>query len=93
MAEGIKPTVSSTLAIVLPPHDALKPDMQVARYRIGKLLDRDGFGLTYQARDTTLKRDVIVREFLPGQLAVLALAATIGTFGPSFTWLGRVGCR
>lgn len=39
--------------------------MLLGRYRIGALLGRGGFGLTYRARDTRLGRDVAVKELFP----------------------------
>ncbi len=39
-------------------------------YELKSVLGRGGFGITYRARDTTLGRDVAVKEYLPTALAM-----------------------
>jgi serine/threonine protein kinase len=50
--------------------DVLHPgSMLAAKYKVGRLLGRGGFGATYLAWDLTLRRRVAIKEFLPRQLA------------------------
>lgn len=35
------------------------------RYRVVKVLGQGGFGITYCAHDTNLRRDVAVKEYFP----------------------------
>src|SRR5215469_12529502 len=50
--------------------DVLHPgSVLAAKYKVGRLLGRGGFGATYLAWDLTLRRRVAIKEFLPRQLA------------------------
>src|SRR5262245_5427893 len=39
-------------------------------YELVSVLGQGGFGITYRARDTTLNRDVAIKEYLPTALAL-----------------------
>ena len=39
-------------------------------YELLSVLGRGAFGITYRARDTTLGRDVAIKEYLPTSLAL-----------------------
>ena len=39
-------------------------------YELVSVLGRGAFGITYRARDTTLERDVAIKEYLPTSLAL-----------------------
>jgi len=56
------------------PHfrNALPPHSMLQEYRIEQVLGAGGFGITYRARDTNLDKDVALKEYLPGQLALRA---------------------
>jgi serine/threonine protein kinase/peptidoglycan hydrolase-like protein with peptidoglycan-binding domain len=49
---------------------ALPAGYRVQQYEIVSVLGQGGFGITYLARDTTLKRDVAIKEYLPVALAL-----------------------
>ncbi|MCW5744886.1 MAG: protein kinase [Alphaproteobacteria bacterium] len=57
--------------IALPPRHALH------EYRIVRVLGHGGFGITYLADDTTLRKQVAIKEYLPAQFAVRAAGATV----------------
>ncbi len=57
--------------IALPPRHAL------LEYRIERVLGHGGFGITYLAADTTLRKNVAIKEYLPAQFAVRADGATV----------------
>ena len=56
------------------PHyrNALPLQSMLQEYRIEQVLGAGGFGITYRARDTNLDKDVALKEYLPGQLALRA---------------------
>ena len=49
---------------------ALPAGYRVQQYEIAAVLGQGGFGITYRARDTKLKRDVAIKEYLPVALAL-----------------------
>ena len=56
------------------PHfrNALPMQSMLHEYRIEQVLGAGGFGITYRARDTNLDKDVAIKEYLPGELALRA---------------------
>jgi hypothetical protein len=57
--------------VSVPSHrTALPPGHPLLWYRIEKILGQGGFGVTYLATDTKLKRSVAIKEYLPSDLAV-----------------------
>jgi formylglycine-generating enzyme required for sulfatase activity len=51
-------------------NDALPADSELGRYRLQSVLGQGSFGITYRGRDTTLLRDVAIKEYLPTELAM-----------------------
>jgi hypothetical protein len=52
--------------------NALALQSMLHEYRIEQVLGAGGFGITYRARDTNLDKDVAIKEYLPGELAMRA---------------------
>jgi serine/threonine protein kinase len=52
--------------------NALPMQAMLHEYRIEQVLGAGGFGITYRARDTNLDKDVALKEYLPGELAMRA---------------------
>jgi len=52
--------------------NALPMQQMLHEYRIDQVLGVGGFGITYRARDTNLDKDVAIKEYLPGELAMRA---------------------
>ncbi|WP_052692022.1 bifunctional serine/threonine-protein kinase/formylglycine-generating enzyme family protein [Teredinibacter purpureus] len=48
---------------------ALQPGYMLGEYQIEKLLGEGGFGLTYLAVDTNVKRKVAIKEYMPSDFA------------------------
>jgi serine/threonine protein kinase len=48
----------------------LSAGTRIQNYELVSVLGQGGFGITYQARDTTLGREVAVKEYLPNELAI-----------------------
>ncbi|HTR86274.1 MAG TPA: serine/threonine-protein kinase [Reyranella sp.] len=59
-------------------------------YEITGVLGQGGFGITYRARDTTLDRDVAIKEYLPTALALREANSTVlprsTALAEEFTW-------
>src|SRR5690242_12943666 len=66
-----RPLLISTMA--QPTHQyALPSNSMLMDYRLVSVLVACGFGITYSARDTNLEKDVAIKEYLPGSVAVRA---------------------
>src|SRR5713226_7907099 len=50
---------------------------QLRNYELISILGHGGFGITYYARDTTLGREVAVKEYLPTSLALRENGTTV----------------
>ena len=50
--------------------NALPMQSMLQEYRIDQVLGAGGFGITYRAHDTNLDKDVALKEYLPGELAM-----------------------
>ncbi len=50
--------------------NALPMQTMLQEYRIEQVLGAGGFGITYRAHDTNLDKDVAIKEYLPGELAM-----------------------
>ena len=51
-------------------HHTLSPGTVIESYEVSRVLGVGGFGVTYQAFDRTLQRDVAMKEYLPTGLAI-----------------------
>jgi serine/threonine protein kinase len=67
------------------PHfrNALPMQSMLQEYRIDQVLGAGGFGITYRARDTNLDKDVAIKEYLPGELAMRAPDGNVVAQGTS----------
>jgi len=72
------------------PRNALTPGYKLHWYKIKKVLDLGGFGITYLAEDTNLNQSVAIKEFLPIEMAVRDQSSSIhpvsGEYGDQFKW-------
>lgn len=57
--------------------NALDLNSTLGEYRLESILGTGGFGITYLARDTHLEKQVAIKEYLPGELAVRALDGSV----------------
>lgn len=57
--------------------NALDLSSTLGEYRLESVLGIGGFGITYLARDTHLEKQVAIKEYLPGDLAVRALDGSV----------------
>ena len=69
----IEPTVAAREDL----RGALPAGVRLRGYEILAVLGHGGFGVTYRARDTTLGRDVAIKEYLPTSLAVREDGTTV----------------
>jgi hypothetical protein len=60
-------------------------------YELKSILGRGAFGITYRARDTTLHRDVAIKEYLPTALALRADGIPFFFAGIWREWQSDVG--
>lgn len=51
-------------------HHALKAGTNIGNFRITRILGVGGFGITYEAHDEDLERDVAIKEYFPSTLAL-----------------------
>jgi serine/threonine protein kinase len=64
-------------------HNALPAGSMLMEYRLASVLGAGGFGITYLARDTNLEKDVAIKEYLPGSVAVRAPDQSVRPTNPS----------
>ena len=57
--------------------NALDLSSTLGEYRLESVLGIGGFGITYLARDSHLEKQVAIKEYLPGDLAVRALDGSV----------------
>jgi serine/threonine protein kinase len=57
--------------------NALDLSSTLDEYQLESVLGTGGFGITYLARDTHLEKQVAIKEYLPGDLAVRALDGSV----------------
>ena len=62
--------------------NALAAHTLLKEYRIERVLGAGGFGITYLARDTNLDKEVALKEYLPGELALRAPDGKVVAQGP-----------
>jgi len=70
---GSEPTVATREDL----RGALPAGVRLRGYEILAVLGHGGFGVTYRARDTTLGRDVAIKEYLPTSVAVREDGTTV----------------
>ena len=57
--------------------NALPLGSMLMEYRLDSILGAGGFGITYLAHDTNLQKDVAIKEYLPGAVAVRGSGGTV----------------
>jgi len=57
--------------------NALPLGSMLMEYRLDSVLGAGGFGITYLAHDTNLEKDVAIKEYLPGAVAVRGPGGTV----------------
>jgi len=57
--------------------NALPLNSMLMEYRLQSVLGAGGFGITYLAHDTNLQKDVAIKEYLPGAVAVRGSGGTV----------------
>src|SRR6476646_3174069 len=71
--------------------NALPLGSMLMEYRLASVLGAGGFGITYLARDTNLEKDVAIKEYLPGSVAVRAPDPSVRPTNPSLPGRLQVG--
>ena len=61
--------------------NALPAGRELLEYRIGSILGQDGFGISYRAQDTILRREVAIKEYFPSDLALRAPDGNVAPVG------------
>jgi serine/threonine protein kinase len=65
-------------AMTAPTHqNALPLGSMLMEYRLDSVLGAGGFGITYLAHDNNLQKDVAIKEYLPGAVAVRGSGGTV----------------
>jgi len=62
---------------------ALPLGSMLMEYRLASVLGAGGFGITYLARDINLEKDVAIKEYLPGSVAVRAPDQSVHPTSPA----------
>ena len=52
-------------------YHSLQADNIINHFKIIRVLDVSGFGITYLAEDTKLNKEVVIKEYFPNDLALL----------------------
>ena len=68
---------TAAVSVLREPRGVLPPGTRLRSYELLSVLGQGGFGITYRARDQTLGRNVAVKEYLPGLLAVREGGSTV----------------
>jgi serine/threonine protein kinase len=71
--QGPQPTVATPQET----RDALPAGTRLRDYEIISVIGHGSFGITYRARNTTLGRDVAIKEYLPTTLALREEGVTV----------------
>src|SRR5215470_7691992 len=70
--------------------NALPLNSMLMEYRLQSVLGAGGFGITYLAHDTKLQKDVAIKEYLPGAVAVRgsggAVVPTTSALEKEYRW-------
>jgi serine/threonine protein kinase len=74
---AVRPLPAPSASMTVDDVHALPVGHQLNQYRIEAVIGRGGFGITYQAQDTTLRKQVAVKEYLPVEFAVRATDASV----------------
>ncbi len=56
---------------------ALPPGTKLQEYEIESVLGVGGFGITYLAHDVNLDKQVVIKEYLPSDLAMRKKSSTV----------------
>lgn len=67
------------------PDTALAPDTEISHYKILKTLSAGGFGIVYLARDLKTDTEIVLKEYMPGKLAVRLADGTVIPQGDKYS--------